>query len=423
MIYKSCRGAAGGMDLAKAYTEGVDNSFDAGALVHISGLVTVKLSEDTQIFFEVNDAAGLAAMPHLYGIAKEAPVKMDKADAGIFNSGHTAETGFFDPKEVYSESAIDSKVFALEFDVADFVNEYEKYPDDMVKTQVSDFMRTPRKGRSSDYQDLLEKILERISDKEVKDFFGKLVAKQLPNYMLHVYVLRNERKLDPDQFRQVMPALRMTYSEILTGGTHIIHVLDDSETPENNVIRYTAEDAIDPLWDTEKFPVLMANAEFRRNEPKPLAERTPEQQAAHAAKKAAKAAAKASASSSDAEGPKKPKKAKKAAAVEGGGAEAPPKEKRPPSAWNLLVTKTVSDMRQSGWESWTDAKGVLWPASKVATVKGAEQYVYDGGDHDGKPPSPALGGMLRASYLKGRADFGTWQVEGLQGAWAELEKE
>ena len=161
----------------------------------------------------------------------------------------------------------------------------------------------------------------------------------------------------------------------------------------------------------------------KKRGPKPLAERTPEQQAAHAAKKAAKAAAKASASSSDAEGPKKPKKAKKAAAVEGGGAEAPPKEKRPPSAWNLLVTKTVSDMRQSGWESWTDAKGVLWPASKVATVKGAEQYVYDGGDHDGKPPSPALGGMLRASYLKGRADFGTWQVEGLQGAWAELEKE
>jgi hypothetical protein len=266
MTYKSCRGAAGGMDLAKAYTEGVDNSFDAGALLHISGLVTVKLSEDTQIFFELNDAPGLAAMPHLYGIAKEATVKMEKTDAGIFNSGHTSATGFFDPKEVYSESAIDSKVFALEFDTAEFVNEYEKYPDDMVKAQVSDFMNTPRKGRSSERQDLLEKILERISDKEVKEFFAKLVAKQLPNYMLHVYVLRKEKQLDPDQFRQFMPSLRMTYSEILSGGTYIIHVLDDSETPENNILRYTAENAIDPLWDTEKFPVLMANAEFRRNE-------------------------------------------------------------------------------------------------------------------------------------------------------------
>ncbi len=132
----------------------------------------------------------------------------------------------------------------------------------------------------------------------------------------------------------------------------------------------------------------------------------------------------ASAASSDTEGPKKVKKPKKKMAdmtEEEKAAEKAKKEKRPPApgvtAWNLLVTKTVSDMRQSGWESWTDAKGMLWPASKVATVKGAEQYVYDGGDHDGKPPSPALGGMLRASYLKSK---GAPQVA-LQGEWAEME--
>jgi hypothetical protein len=34
----------------------------------------------------------------------------------------------------------------------------------------------------------------------------------------------------------------------------------------------------------------------------------------------------------------------------------------------------------------------------------SEQFVYDGGDHDGKQPSPALGGMVRASYLKGLTD-------------------
>jgi hypothetical protein len=160
-------------------------------------------------------------------------------------------------------------------------------------------------------------------------------------------------------------------------------------------------------------------AVVKRRGPTPLAERTPEQQAAHAAAKAARAAAKAgseaaSAASSDAEGPKKAKKAKKVAAEGGGGAEAAPKEKKPPSPWNLLVTKTVSDMRQSGWKSWTDSKGVVWPSSKLASVKGAELYVYDGGDHDGKPPSPALGGMVRASWLK-------THVAGIQlpGEWAE----
>jgi len=111
---------------------------------------------------------------------------------------------------------------------------------------------------------------------------------------------------------------------------------------------------------------------------------------------------------------KKARKSKKAAKAEEGaeGAESgaeQPKEKGPPSAWNVLVASTVAEMKQSGWESWTDLKGVSWPASRQSTVKdksGAEHeaYVFDGGDHDGKEPSPALGGMVRASYLKAQSD-------------------
>lgn len=102
-----------------------------------------------------------------------------------------------------------------------------------------------------------------------------------------------------------------------------------------------------------------------------------------------------------AKAPKAPKatKAKKEAAE--GDSDAAP---RTPSAWNILVSQTVAEMKQSGWEGWTDLKGVAWPGSKQMEVKGVEQYVYDGGDHDGKQPSPALGGMVRASYLKAQTD-------------------
>jgi hypothetical protein len=108
---------------------------------------------------------------------------------------------------------------------------------------------------------------------------------------------------------------------------------------------------------------------------------------------------------------KQGKKGKKAEAAEES-SEATSEEQKPakaPSAWNVLVTQTVSEMKQSGWESWTDLKGTVWPASRKATVKDkkgveSEQFVYDGGDHDGKQPSPALGGMVRASYLKGLTD-------------------
>jgi len=114
-------------------------------------------------------------------------------------------------------------------------------------------------------------------------------------------------------------------------------------------------------------------------------------------------AAPVSAASSDAEESVKPKskKAEKAS-------DAAPKEKKP-SAWNLLVTQTVSEMKQSGWESWTDLKGTVWPASVSVVLKDkkgveSEQFVYSCGEHEGKQPSPALGGMVRASYLKAKSD-------------------
>ena len=100
--------------------------------------------------------------------------------------------------------------------------------------------------------------------------------------------------------------------------------------------------------------------------------------------------------------PKKSKKAEKAS-------DAAPKEKKEPTAWNLLVTQTVAEMKQSGWESWTDLKGTVWPASLSVVMKDkkgveSEQFVYSCGEHEGKQPSPALGGMVRASYLKAKSD-------------------
>ena len=83
----------------------------------------------------------------------------------------------------------------------------------------------------------------------------------------------------------------------------------------------------------------------------------------------------------------------------------PSGEKKAPSDWDVLLANTIEDMKASGWPEWTDADGVLWHASRLDTVtdkKGnsTETYVFDGGDHDGKPVSRALGGMKRASFLK-----------------------
>jgi hypothetical protein len=154
--------------------------------------------------------------------------------------------------------------------------------------------------------------------------------------------------------------------------------------------------------DAEGGGSVPAAAEPKKRGPKPLAERTPEQQAAHAAKMAARAAAKASASSSDAEAP-------------AGGAAAAAKVPRAQSdtqkAWIALVSDTVKEMGAHGWTAWKDAKGVLWAASQL-NPEG--QHVYSDGPHAGKPASHQRGGMARASFIKS-------QAVGLQGEWAEME--
>ena len=71
-------------------------------------------------------------------------------------------------------------------------------------------------------------------------------------------------------------------------------------------------------------------------------------------------------------------------------------EPKKPNAWATFVSQTVAEMKQSGWESFQSGDGTVWPASR----REGEQYVYDGGEHDGKTASHARGGMVRASYLR-----------------------
>jgi len=250
------------MTLSKAYTEGVDNSFDAGSSVHYTGLVNV---DDTQVFFELNDAPGLLKMAHLYGLAKDAPVKTDKCDTGMFNSGHTAETGFFDPKHVYSESAVTGVMNNLDFNLAGFVDAYEANQQDMAKEDVKDYMSCS-KQRGIETNALLVKVCEKITDPRVKELFAAVVARTQPDYMLHVYVLRKKDSLSPEDFRGFMPSLAMSYKEVLETGSTIIHIVGDNpEKPEENVLVYTDDNVVDVLYDTEQFPVLCFNAELKKH--------------------------------------------------------------------------------------------------------------------------------------------------------------
>jgi hypothetical protein len=90
-----------------------------------------------------------------------------------------------------------------------------------------------------------------------------------------------------------------------------------------------------------------------------------------------------------------------------------PKEKRAPSAWNVLVDQTVRDMRENGWAAFTDVEGTLWPASRPE----GDKHVYSDGKHAGKEASRAIGGFKLASLRNSES-----KPEAAAAALARLEK-
>jgi hypothetical protein len=67
-------------------------------------------------------------------------------------------------------------------------------------------------------------------------------------------------------------------------------------------------------------------------------------------------------------------------------------------AWNAFVTQTIEDMKQKGWEAFTDLSGKSWVGSKPA--EGGAHVFADTGDE----PSRVKGGLVYASLLRSRDD-------------------
>lgn len=67
-------------------------------------------------------------------------------------------------------------------------------------------------------------------------------------------------------------------------------------------------------------------------------------------------------------------------------------------AWNAFVTQTIDDMKQKGWEAFTDLSGTAWAASKPA--EDGTHVFADTGD----APSRVKGGLVYASLLRSRDD-------------------
>jgi len=268
------RGSAGGMNQGMGYTEGVDDTKDINGSVHYSFFVTV---DDKKYFGEFNFGPGLRQIPHLLGLAKDSPVKTGTQEAGAFNNGLTADLAFKDPILFYAESAwtgvVDDKEVTefhmLKFRFKDFVTAFEAHPENIASVAVQDYM-TVSDDRPSAMNKLLAKIALAIKSDQVRAEFQKIIANDtLKNSMFRLYELPATTHLTADYYRAFIPNLQMYYHKAAQQGFTIIHTQDDHHPtdgqPTDNTFVVNKENAIDPLGDRKKFPVLCWKAIMRRH--------------------------------------------------------------------------------------------------------------------------------------------------------------
>jgi hypothetical protein len=262
------RGSAGGSNQGKTYTEGIDDTKDVNGSVHYSFFVTV---DDKKYFGEFNFATGLRQIAHQLGLAKDSPVKTGTQQAGAFGNGLTADLAFKDPIVFYSESAwtglLDGKevteFHTLKFRFKDFVAAYEAVPENIASVAVQEYL-TVSDDRPSSMNKFLAKIALAIKSDQVRAEFQKIIANDtLKNSMFRLYELPATTHLSADYYRAFIPNLQMYYHKAAQQGFTIIHTQDDQ--PTDNTFIINKENAIDPLGDRKKFPVLCWKAIMRRH--------------------------------------------------------------------------------------------------------------------------------------------------------------
>lgn len=258
--YKGCRGNAGGMDQGKSYTEGLDNSFDAKATTHYSAFIIIC---NIYYFIEFNLGHGLRQMAQLYGLAKDQTVKNDPNEAGCFNSGHTAKTGYLDPITAYSESSSNGSLNSITFNSAEYVKEYESKAENLALTNINEYMSTSS-DRGCKMHDLMGKMYAVMPEHSLKGVFESILTHKAKDYMLHIYELPKGSCVTAEKYRGFMPSLAMYYYPALMSGNSIVHFQNDTE--EDNIFEYDSKNAFDVLYDRVKFPVLNWQAEIRRRD-------------------------------------------------------------------------------------------------------------------------------------------------------------
>jgi hypothetical protein len=261
------RAGTNGFNTAQAYSEFVDNSFDAGATSHFAAAVCIP---DTSkgYFISWDLGHGSRDLRVLYGIGpnvckKTGPVR------GLKNYGHIASVGRFNPDRIahISRATGSSRPGTLVFDLNTLYTaidtagpgvNYRRIDETVIPSVLR---HNPECGLTDEVRELLQDILNvATSDKfsSLRDMLGKVSRGEAPSFMLTIMYYTNFPPKLISEIIDAHRAFRMDYYRSLMNG-HTMEFLTDSMEYR---ICINAEEAIDP-HGPEHRPRLTGRIEIR----------------------------------------------------------------------------------------------------------------------------------------------------------------
>jgi hypothetical protein len=254
------RDGANGLSIAQAFSEWIDNSFDAGALTSHTAYIPLPGGRVALLYFDYGH--GATELLPLYGIGASIRRKQG-GHRGLKNYGHKAAMGRFAPDHVthISRAAFSPRASTLIFNLGHLYAAIDKnkssgQPVDyrrIDETIIPDVLRaTQNTGLTEEIRDTMTELRTAIAGDpnfaNAETFLNGVLGSTILTYhgMFLVYATAPDGLLE--ELKDAINSYRLIYNQALITG-HAIELM----APAENSIRIDRTNAIDPLGSPDRI--------------------------------------------------------------------------------------------------------------------------------------------------------------------------
>jgi hypothetical protein len=264
MKWNSIRQEAGGMSIAKAITEGIDNDIDANATE-----TYIKSWKDpmslTAYLLTFNNGNGLDDLPHLFGLGEKI-LKKAETKIGNYNHGHAATVGYFNPTSYHAYSKTSSSApKLLNFQVQDFDNDVAALSRGGGNSDYRAVDHTKYMSVSNSVTDInftLSHIAKKTQDSNMKVFLQQIISGTAPHFLVNLYTFKKGHRFYKEsvdnELVNTFPSLSLTYNQPLSKGYKIVTEVSSTDEKKVGYIVKKADKStiISPICSRETYPSI-----------------------------------------------------------------------------------------------------------------------------------------------------------------------